>query len=134
MRAQPTVRRICVSPCSAACECAAAAACTVLHHSRQVVTNTVSQCSLSAGVQLQGVLDELYFYEGSLGARPASGGWQITLWAPTAQSISLQLFPGPRGGEAETVRMQRGEHGEWAAQVRSNIFKHKGHTKATLSF
>ena len=34
---------------------------------------------LLAGVQLQGVLDDLYFYEGSLGARQTpEGSWSIS--------------------------------------------------------
>ena len=69
-------------------------------------------------MQLQGVLDELFTYDRPLGARPAREGWGVHLWAPTAQEVRLQLFDGPREGEAEEVAMQRGQHGEWSAQVR----------------
>ena len=70
-------------------------------------------------MQLQGVLDDLYFYEGSLGARQTPGGsWSISLWAPTAQTVSLELFQDPQGGSGEQVAMQRGERGQWTAQVR----------------
>ena len=54
----------------------------------------------------------------------------LSLWAPMAQSVSLQLFSGPRGGEAETVSMQRGQHGQWAAQVLSPAYR--AHTRAGL--
>jgi hypothetical protein len=42
-----------------------------------------------AGIQLQGVLDELYFYEGPLGANLEGGGVSIAVWAPTAQEVAL---------------------------------------------
>ena len=45
---------------------------------------------MCTGVQLQGVLDELLFYEGPLGATASGQGVQVTLWAPTAQQV---LFP-----------------------------------------
>ena len=70
------------------------------------------------GVQLQGVLDSLYSYEGPLGARQSpEGAWSISLWAPTAQRVSLELFEGPRGGSAQQIEMQRGEKGQWTAEV-----------------
>ena len=40
------------------------------------------------GVQLQGVLDELYFYEGPLGACLTPEQVSITVWAPTAQQVA----------------------------------------------
>lgn len=48
---------------------------------------------LAAGVQLQGVLDELFFYEGPLGANLTQSGTEIHVWAPTAQQVlSLHDF------------------------------------------
>ncbi len=38
-----------------------------------------------AGVQLQGVLDQLFFYSGPLGAELGAGGAAVRVWAPTAQ-------------------------------------------------
>lgn len=43
-----------------------------------------------AGIQLQGVLDELCFYDGPLGATVTKEDVQLTVWAPTAQQV---IFP-----------------------------------------
>ena len=46
-----------------------------------------------AGLQIPGVLDDLYSYDGDLGAHFADDGTPtITVWAPTAQNISLNLY------------------------------------------
>jgi len=50
-----------------------------------------------AGLQLAGVIDELYFYDGPLGARVSDDGTSIAVWAPTAQqvirtSLAAELF------------------------------------------
>lgn len=45
-----------------------------------------------AGVQLQGVLDELCFYDGQLGATLKKDSVQLTVWAPTAQQVLLHLL------------------------------------------
>ena len=43
---------------------------------------------LGAGVQLQGVLDELLFYGGPLGATLSADSVRLDVWAPTAQQVS----------------------------------------------
>lgn len=46
-----------------------------------------------AGLQIPGVLDDLYTYSGSLGLTFADDNTPtITLWAPTAQHVSLNLY------------------------------------------
>ncbi|MCP4200736.1 MAG: pullulanase-type alpha-1,6-glucosidase [bacterium] len=42
-------------------------------------------------LQIPGVLDDLYFYDGALGV-VWNGGLSLELWAPTAQSAALHLF------------------------------------------
>lgn len=44
-------------------------------------------------MQCPGVLDDLYFYEGPLGASFSSDGVSISLWAPTAQQVPPQHSP-----------------------------------------
>lgn len=44
------------------------------------------------GVQIPGVLDDLFFYSGPLGASYSLAGITLRLWAPTAQSVDLLLF------------------------------------------
>ena len=46
------------------------------------------------GLQLPGVIDELCFYDGPLGARVSDEGTSIDVWAPTAQQvIASSLVP-----------------------------------------
>ncbi|KAG2441246.1 hypothetical protein HYH02_010089 [Chlamydomonas schloesseri] len=75
----------------------------------------------STGVQIQGLLDELYTYDGPLGDHPdgsSSGGGTghaITLWAPTAQKVELLHWgaSAPRGGQPQVHAMSRGRAGTW---------------------
>ena len=46
-----------------------------------------------AGLQLPGILDELYTYEGPLGARVDGSGAAVRLWAPTAQQVIFCCQP-----------------------------------------
>ena len=50
---------------------------------------TVVKCVLwRAGVQTPGVLDDVFMYEGPLGARIGpQGEVTVSLWAPTAQQV-----------------------------------------------
>jgi hypothetical protein len=41
----------------------------------------------ATGVQLQGVLDELLFHDGPLGASVSGQAVDVALWAPTAQQV-----------------------------------------------
>jgi hypothetical protein len=43
----------------------------------------------ASGVQLPGVLDALFAYNGPLGAHVSDDAVTLTLWAPTAQVIPL---------------------------------------------
>ena len=44
-----------------------------------------------AGVQLQGVLDQLFCYSGPLGAEVGTSGVAVRVWAPTAQQVASYL-------------------------------------------
>ncbi|MEN3972627.1 pullulanase-type alpha-1,6-glucosidase [Sphingomicrobium sp. XHP0235] len=68
--------------------------------------------SLAAtGLQVGAVLDALYAdtaRDRPLGASVAADGRvTLALWAPTARSVSLQLFDASEGGEVETLDMAR---------------------------
>ena len=54
------------------------------------------------GVQDAGVLDDLFSYSGHLGAVFTQGQPTISLWAPTAQSVSLLLYK----NESDTIPTQ----------------------------
>ena len=47
----------------------------------------------ATGLQIQGVLDDLYTYEGPLGATFAAGAQTLRVWAPTARSVKAIVFP-----------------------------------------
>ena len=46
----------------------------------------------ATGLQIPGVLDDLYTYSGELGVAWDSGQPTIRVWAPTARSVTLHLF------------------------------------------
>jgi pullulanase-type alpha-1,6-glucosidase len=48
----------------------------------------------ATGLQIPGVLDDLYYYDGPLGVEIAGGTTTLRVWAPTARSITLLLFDG----------------------------------------
>ncbi len=52
---------------------------------------TMDRDHLCAGIQLPGLLDDLCFYSGPLGAEVTPKSTSIRLWAPTAQKVSLML-------------------------------------------
>ncbi|EOA19904.1 hypothetical protein CARUB_v10000153mg [Capsella rubella] len=47
------------------------------------------------GLQLPGVLDELFSYDGPLGAHFTPEGVSLHLWAPTAQAVSVCIYKTP---------------------------------------
>ena len=53
-----------------------------------------------SGVQTPGVLDDLFFYEGLLGAHVGPEGVAISLWAPTAQQVCCLLLYTPTWKDA----------------------------------
>ncbi|MBI5945566.1 MAG: pullulanase-type alpha-1,6-glucosidase [Chloroflexi bacterium] len=59
-----------------------------------------------SGVQIPGVLDDLYQYEGSLGVTFESSAPTLRVWAPTAQSVTLNLFDTADSISAKKLPMQ----------------------------
>lgn len=73
----------------------------------------------STGVQLPGALDALCAYDGHLGAfvDRATNHVTISVWAPTALSVRILLFRGPRDPEPfHAAPMQPGAKGAWHAR------------------
>ncbi|KAH9562037.1 hypothetical protein CY35_05G052200 [Sphagnum magellanicum] len=69
----------------------------------------------ASGVQLPGVLDALFAYNGPLGAHVSDDAVTLTLWAPTAQNVRVLLYSLPMGGsdKAEDVVQLHEENGVW---------------------
>lgn len=80
----------------------------------------------ATGVQIPGVLDALYaggaskaalgpVYSGGASWWPWDRKVTLSLWAPTAADVSVQLFDGPTGGTPRTVPMHRDDAtGVWS--------------------
>ncbi|KAJ6357999.1 hypothetical protein OIU78_005762 [Salix suchowensis] len=50
------------------------------------------KCSYATGLQLPGVLDELFAYDGPLGAHYSEDAVTLYLWAPTAQAVCACVY------------------------------------------
>ncbi|GAB3414510.1 pullulanase-type alpha-1,6-glucosidase [Flindersiella endophytica] len=73
----------------------------------------------ATGVQLPGVLDDLYAPATSarLGVTWSRGVPALAVWAPTAQDVELQLYDGPSSGEPRLVQLARNEStGVWSVR------------------
>jgi pullulanase-type alpha-1,6-glucosidase len=67
------------------------------------------------GVQIAGVLDDLYTYDGALGVTLNDGVPTLSVWAPTAQNVALLLFDDSRPRTAPTeIAMTRNAQGAWS--------------------
>lgn len=79
------------------------------------VSDAGGQALDATGLQLAGVLDDLYCYDGPLGAS-IGDSVDVALWAPTAQDVTLLVWDGPRSlsGKAPAEHaMARGSDGVW---------------------
>jgi pullulanase len=73
----------------------------------------------AVSVQIPGVLDDLFPYDGPLGVAWADGVPTLRLWAPTARSVSLRLFDGAKTTSAELLAMDRDDAtGVWSVEGR----------------
>ncbi len=61
----------------------------------------------ASGLQIPGVLDDLYTYDGPLGPTFAEGVPTLRLWAPTARTVRLQLFTSANpNGRFDTIPLR----------------------------
>jgi pullulanase len=64
----------------------------------------------ATGLQIQGVLDDLYTYDGPLGVTFADGHVPtLRVWAPTAKSVQLRLFEDSNPATAGSVHAMTGD-------------------------
>ena len=71
----------------------------------------------ATGLQIPGVLDDLYTYDGPLGATIADGAPTLRLWAPTARAVRLLLYPDAAANtrpQPQTMRVDP-DTGVWTA-------------------
>ncbi len=68
----------------------------------------------ATGMQMQGVLDDLFTYDGPLGVTFTNGVPTIRVWAPTAKNINFHLFAKSSDTAAEKILpMTEGAKGVW---------------------
>jgi pullulanase len=91
--------------------------------------NSGGNLQYATGMQAAGVLDDLYYYNGTLGVvfnhgnESAWSDWpddenfpvKIKLWAPTAQSASLELFDHPTDTAPSSTIAMHEHNGVWVA-------------------
>lgn len=96
-------------------------------------TTTGGSVSYATGMQIAGVLDDLFYYPGKLGVvfhhredewcdwdDDHGGEVKLKLWAPTAQNVTLQIFDHEADTTpAESVQMHE-HNGVWVATNKSN--------------
>ncbi len=83
-----------------------------------VVSATDGQRQLvdASGVQIPGVLDDLFSFQGRLGPYYADQAITLSLWAPTAQNVNLLLFDGSATPTSSVIPMTFNEAtGVWSA-------------------
>jgi pullulanase len=61
----------------------------------------------AAGLQIPGVLDDVYPYDGPLGVSYDGDIPTMTVWAPTARSVTLHLFDDPNQEQASEIVTMR---------------------------
>ena len=98
----------------------------------QLAFSTVDQTGslkYATGIQIAGVLDDLYYYSGKLGVvfrQSDQRGWydwpqenngdvKLKVWAPTAQSVSLLIFDHDSDMTPSATLGMRAHNGVWVA-------------------
>jgi pullulanase len=87
--------------------------------------DSTSTLKYATGIQIGGVLDDLYYYPGKLGVifhcdDSETAPIQIKLWAPTAQSVSLELFDQADDTSPAAILPMHQANGVWFANLNRN--------------
>ncbi|XP_030930218.1 pullulanase 1, chloroplastic isoform X2 [Quercus lobata] len=78
--------------------------------------NSVGKCINVTGLQLPGVLDELFSYNGPLGALYSEESVSLHLWAPTAQAVFACIYRDPVGGNPLEIVQLEEVNGVWSTK------------------
>ncbi|KAK2983756.1 hypothetical protein RJ640_022698 [Escallonia rubra] len=73
------------------------------------------KCINATGLQLPGVLDELFSYDGPLGAVFSNDSVSVHLWAPTAQDVQALIYSDPCGVEPIDIVKLEEANGVWTS-------------------
>ncbi|KAK3006114.1 hypothetical protein RJ639_016482 [Escallonia herrerae] len=79
------------------------------------VFSSDGKCINATGLQLPGVLDELFSYDGPLGAVFSNDAVSVHLWAPTAQDVQALIYSDPCGVEPIDIVKLEEANGVWTS-------------------
>ena len=71
----------------------------------------------ATSLQLPGVLDDLFYFDGQLGAKPGEDAVRFRLWAPTSQKVRLFVYDDPSGTIPTVYPMSERLRGVWEAKA-----------------
>jgi pullulanase/glycogen debranching enzyme len=71
----------------------------------------------ATALQLPGVLDDLFYFDGRLGAHFADDAVRFRLWAPTAQKVQLFVYDDPNGTVPTIYPMIQKDRGIWETKA-----------------
>lgn len=74
------------------------------------------KCSYATGLQLSGVLDELFAYDGPLGAHYSEDAVSLYLWAPTAQAVCACVYKNANSRDPVEVVQLKEVNGVWSVE------------------
>lgn len=74
------------------------------------------KCSYATGLQLPGVLDELFAYDGPLGAHYSEDAVSLYLWAPTAQAVCACVYKNANSRDPVEVVQLKEVNGVWSVE------------------
>ncbi|XP_039071914.1 pullulanase 1, chloroplastic [Hibiscus syriacus] len=78
--------------------------------------NSRGKCSNVTGLQLPGILDELFSYDGPLGALYSAEAVSLYLWAPTAQAVDAHIYKDPVVGSPLEIIPLEETNGVWSTK------------------
>jgi len=87
---------------------------TILKGQTAVSAKNGSTLEDATSLQIPGVLDDLYAYDGSLGVVWSAGVPTVKLWAPTARSVTLHLYADSTTTTSTAHAMTRNASGVWS--------------------
>jgi hypothetical protein len=71
----------------------------------------------ATALQLPGVLDDLFYFDGRLGAHFVDDAVRFRLWAPTAQKVKLFVYDDPNGTVPTIYPMIQKDRGLWETKA-----------------
>ncbi|XP_015170912.1 pullulanase 1, chloroplastic isoform X2 [Solanum tuberosum] len=80
------------------------------------IFNSYGKCASATGLQLPGILDELFSYTGPLGAVFATEAVSLYLWAPTAQAVEALIYKSPSEADPVEIVQLKELDGVWSAK------------------